>query len=619
MDRRQKKRLLIFLLVPILAVILFITDDLVIRLITLALIVVYVAFIIFLRDSIRFDGKYAISEDDDLQDDYDPAPAESDYGDSFEIISKPRKDIDVITDENYSPEYHVSKTDLKPPDLKERFEEIANESLPQEIGHDGQFAFVLEKILTVIKDAYDANTAIFFWYNKKKEKLSVEKFVSNSDHVSKRKFDIEDDILSKIVQRAEPELLSDISPAAEADAIRYYESPQGIRSFIGVPLFFENQLIAILAADAKVDDAFGIETIYSFGRFVRVITMVIQIFEEKHSDTVANQRLQGLLNLLNPEVDFDDEAQLMRSLEDSSASLVPWDAYVFVYFNPVNQKFETKKVKNKTSLKYIGEGLSIDVSGTLVGKAIVNGIPVKIDDTSTSGYIRFSKAEDVSFDGSFLAVPLVYKDQNYGVLCFESLKKNAYTNQDIKFLKSSLNFISYIVYSHSSQTLLKSLLATDMETRALNEDTFKNRLSEDLYKANQLNVPGAVALIKIDDFLEQDSLFDGDPFPKVLKSIASTIKSELTPLNIFGRLDEKLFAVSFFNTSSKNVFIWAEKLRVKIARQPVAVVSKQSTFTVSIGVASFSASGNVDEILHNADLALHKALEKGGNAVRNIN
>ena len=82
----------------------------------------------------------------------------------------------------------------------------------KELGNDGQFTFVLEKILAVIKEAYAAHTAIFFWYNKKKEKLSIEKYLSNSTDVAKRKFDIEDDILSKIVQKGEPELLSDISP-----------------------------------------------------------------------------------------------------------------------------------------------------------------------------------------------------------------------------------------------------------------------------------------------------------------------------------------------------------------------------------------------------------------------
>ncbi|MDO8550197.1 MAG: diguanylate cyclase, partial [Ignavibacteria bacterium] len=181
MDRRQRKRLVIFSLVPLLAIILFLTDDVVIRIITISLIVIYVAFIIFLRDSLKF-GKDYISdydENEDLGNDlYQSSDSSSHTGfdESFKIVSK-NKDVEIITSETYTPDFKTPKTTVKPPDLKEKFEEIANEKIPDEMGHDTQFTFVLEKILTVIKEAYNAHTAVFFWYNKQKEKLSVERFV----------------------------------------------------------------------------------------------------------------------------------------------------------------------------------------------------------------------------------------------------------------------------------------------------------------------------------------------------------------------------------------------------------------------------------------------------------
>ncbi|MDR3668728.1 MAG: GAF domain-containing protein [Ignavibacteriaceae bacterium] len=593
----------------------FITDDVTIRVIALAVIIIYVAFIIFFRDTSRFDKTFLRNNDEDLT---EPVGDQETFNESFEIVSR-TKNIDLITAENYTPEFRLSKTTLKPPDLKERFEEIANESLPGGVGNDGQFTFVLEKMLAVIKEAYAANSAIFFWYNKKKEKLTIEKYISNSADFSNRKFDIEDDILSKIVQKGEPELLSDITSAAEADVIRYYNSPQNIKSFVGVPLFYDKNLIAIIAIDSKADDAFGIETIFSLGRFVRLITMLINIFEEKHTESVSQQRLNGLLNLINPDHKIENINDLSNSIQDAINLIIPWDAFVFVYFHPLEQKFKTVKICNNTSLKYIGENLEIDLNGTLVGKSIVTGMPVKIDDTSVNEYVRFSKMEDVSFDGSFLAVPLIYNNQNYGVFCFESLKKNAYTNTDVQFLKSAYNMISYIIYSFSTQALYKSYLAIDIETKTLTADSFKERMTSDLLKAEFLKIPSALALIRIDDFLEQESLFDGNPFPKVLSTITETISNELTPMNLLGRISERVFGVYFFNANTKDVFLWSEKLRVKIARHPIAVVSKQTTYTVSIGVSSAGNKISTDEIIYNADLALQKALEKGGNTVRNIN
>jgi diguanylate cyclase (GGDEF)-like protein len=347
--------------------------------------------------------------------------------------------------------------------------------------------------------------------------------------------------------------------------------------------------------------------------------MIIALYDDKFKDTLAENRLNGILNLLTSDRFFENESELYKTIEGSLRDLLPWDAFTFIWFNPLEQKFKTTKIVNNTSLKYAGENLEIDLNGTLVGKSIVNGMPVKIDDTSATEFTRFSKSEDVSFDGSFLSIPLLYDNQNYGVICFESLKKNAYSNADVQFMKDATRILAFVVYSYSTQTLLKKLLSVDIETKTLNKESFLERLSSDLLKANQLKIPGALALIFIDEFLEQDSLFEGDPFPKVLHSVAATIAGEVNPTNLLGRIDKRTFVVYFFNANTKDVFLWAEKLRIKIARKPIEVVTKQTTFTVSIGVASTLNKIDVEEVLHNADLALKKALEKGGNAVRNIN
>lgn len=624
---RNRKRILIFALIPVLIAILFLTEDLILKIITAAVLVLYVGFIIFLRDSVReesFDKKF---EETGIEEDTKPAystPQKSfdvDDGEDFKIVS-PSKKIEVITSENYTPSYHSAKGKdfFKPADLKQNFEQIATEELPENVSHDEQFAFVLEKILNVVKEAFMAHTSIFFWYNKSKERLTLEKFVTSSPgSISEQKFDIEDDILSKIVKKEEPELLTDITPAAERDVIRYYNSKQGIKSFVGVPLFYGRTLAGVLALDSKMNDAFGIETIYSLGRFVRVLSIIISLFEEKFSESQAEQRLKSLLTVLNIERRFNNEKELFAMMESAVKDLLPWNAFTFVYFDPTAQKFKTSKIVNKTTLKYIGENLEIELGGTLVGKAIMSGMPIKIDDTSTGEYFRFTKTENISFDGSFLAIPLVYDDQNYGVLCFEALKKNLYTTEDVQFMKQATKIFSFMVHSFSTQKVLKSLLSVDIETKALNSETFITLLRNDLVKANELDADGAIALIKIDDFIEEDSLFEGNPFPKVLKAIANTIREEITPLNLFGRLDERVFGVYFFNASTKDVFLWAEKLRIKIARKPIAVVTKQTTFTVSIGVASAANKTDVKIVLDNAELALNKALEKGGNSVKSIN
>ncbi len=621
---RIKKRILIFLLIPILMVIPFITDDLELRVIAALILIIYVGFIIFLRDSRNagepFNNNLDSGVDKNIQPNKDKE-FKTDEDEEFKIISN-NKNVEILTaDAAFKPGKPTGQDFYKPPDLKKNYIKIANEKFPDNVGQDEQFGFVLEKILYVAKEAFLAHSSIFFWYNQAKKRFTLERFISSSTNLTKQKYDLENDILSKIIQNGEPELLTDIIPNAERDVIRYYNSPQGIKSFVGVPLFYGDLLAGVIVLDSKVRDAFGMETIYSLGRFVRVISIIISLFEEKFSESRSKERLNALLNVLRLDKDFSDEKELFNTIEKAVKYLIQWDAFAFVYFNPKEREFKIARVVNKTSLKYVGKNLKVELEGTVVGKTIISGTPVIIADTSISEnkITRFSKSEDVNFDGSFLAIPLVYDNQNYGVICFESLKKNVYTNSDIKFLQSALKIFAFIVYSYSTQATLKNLLSVDVETHTLNYETFFKNLQTDLIKAKECQVSGAIAIIEIDEFLEQESLFEGDPFPKVLNAIVEMIKEEITPLNIFGRISKRVFGVYFFNASTKDVFLWSEKLRIKIARKPISVIAKQTTFTVSIGVASTNNKTDTEEVLKNAGLALRKALEKGGNTVVSVN
>ena len=622
---RNKKRILIFLVIPILVVIPFFTDDFVVRVLTSITLVIYTAFIIFLRDSSRMDETFidSLASQDDISDEGTKSVSTMTGNieeDGFTIVS-PNKKIEVVRSNEISsvaPDSSTSKSYFKPPDLKSAFEKIATEKLPKNISHDQHFGFALEKILLVIRDAYFAHSTLFFWYNKKTQKLTLEKFSSVSTDVKKQKYDIEDDILSKIVQNQEPELLTDLIRTAEYDVIRYYNSPQGIKSFVGVPLYYGENLAGVLALDSKENDAFGIETIYSLGRFVRVISLLISLFDEKFSDSQSEQRLKALLEIVSADKKFEDETELYSTIENSVKKLISWDVFTFVYYEPSEQKFKTSKIFNNTSLKYVGENLDIEISNTLVGKAIVSGVPVKVDNTSDDSTPRFTKNEDITFGGSFLAMPLAYDGQIYGVFCFEGLKPNIYNNADVSFIKKATKIFSYIVYSFSTQKILRSLLSLDIDTKFLNSNSFLKDVHSDLVKSNSAGLPGALALIKIDDFMEEESFFEGDPFPKVLKSIVGMIKEATSAQNILGRLSHDVIGVYFFNTVPKDVFLWAEKLRIKIARTPISVVSKQTTFTVSIGIAATHEKMEVQGLIENAELALNKATEKGGNSVKNI-
>ena len=133
---RNKKRILIFLVIPILVVIPFFTDDFVVRVLTSITLVIYTAFIIFLRDSSRMDETFidSLASQDDISDEgtkSDSSMTGNIEEDGFTIVS-PNKKIEVVRSNEISsvaPDSSTSKSYFKPPDLKSAFEKIATDEM----------------------------------------------------------------------------------------------------------------------------------------------------------------------------------------------------------------------------------------------------------------------------------------------------------------------------------------------------------------------------------------------------------------------------------------------------------------------------------------------------------
>ncbi len=619
-SNRNKKRIGFFSLVPLFTTILIVVDDLTIRIITGAILVTYVGFIIFLRDSLKEEGFDQVEEK--LNRDQVTVKAEKfldedgkfDSGDEgFEIVGKTSSTVDAmnIPSSNLEEEEKVLT-----PEAINIYKEIISDKLPEDVGDDEEFEALLKKILHVIRDSLAVHSALFYIYNPNTEKISLRDFISRSNDLTARKFDLQNDVLSRIVKEKEPQILLNISSVSEADNIRYYSHPQGIKSFCGVPYEYTDKLILILAVDSKSPEEFGIETTYILGRYIRIIATLVSLFEERHSESVNENRLKALLKSVSLQRNFKNVKELGNYISTVVDGMVEWDFFTFIMFDVSEKKYKISNVAIKNgSLKYVGENLEIDEKNSIVGKVLKTGDHVYVPDISAVDAPRFSSSEDITQDGSFLAVPLIYESHSFGIITFELLRKDKYTSGDIVFLKKVFHLFAYYIQCYSSQKFLQSLISVDVETGVLNKTEFLKQLSIELKKDKLMKTEGALVLIKIDNFMDEDSLFEKGFVTKVIRLISQMIVKQLSELNIIGRLHERVFGIYFYNSELNDVTVWAQKLRTLIARESLPVISKQKNYTVSIGIVSTKEKENIKDIIADAELALSKAVKSGGNKV----
>ncbi|MCX8010031.1 MAG: GAF domain-containing protein, partial [Ignavibacteria bacterium] len=571
MSKISVKRFFVFFFLIVLGIIPLLTEEFVFRIIAIGLLVIYIGFIIFLRD-----GKKETSE----KELFTESPAEE----KEEIASdSQQEEKEILTSAELRNMARVSDVHtLKPTDLKEKFYEIAAEDLPHGMNQDAQFNFVLEKILNVIKYTLIANSTVFFWFNKKKQQLIIQSFVSDDPQIHKGRFNLEGDIISRVVSTSSPEILNNINSNVESDLIKYYDSPVGIKSIVAVPVFFNGHLIGVLVADSKSEDAFGVETVYLLGRFVRMITIMFGIFDEKFDSQIVSQKLDALTNLIGDTEKNTDEKVFIQKISNALEKLMEWDALSITLFDQVQKNYKLKKVVTKTSLRYPGEGLIIDFDSSLVGKALQTGLSVFVEDASASKFITYSADDEANFGGSILISPIIYQNKAYGAITIESLRKHFYSKSDTRFLEKIALYAASQFELIYNINLLNSYLSIDLESLLMNKTTFLKRVQEDLAKSNITKVNLGLALISIDNFEKFYSEYGARIVPKLIKHIVVHLNRESDEFMLLARLEQNKFGILFFNKDDADCFLWCEKIRQKVVRDFLNIDGKNINITVSI-------------------------------------
>lgn len=612
------RKLSIVIGIPFLSILIVLTDESLYEVIIASILTIFAIYMALTGGN---NSKEIISDyaDDELvkpevKPEVKPVEPKSQYtgeeDEGFSIVNPPEK-IEIKTTGYYSHADKKLNFSEIPDDIKEEFYSVINEKLPEVDEPGAQLSFLINKLLAILKDAYLCHSAVFFIYRNDKKILSLKNFDSNSNDIAKIDFPLSDDLVSKVIDSQSPHFIGVIDQADEQKQIRYYSRNIGIKSFIGVPLFFGKSIKGVLALDSRAEDHFGFETIFSLGKVVRVISLLLNIFDSHIGSVKYENRLRALLDFIGPETEYENDAALYSALGNAVTQLIKWDNHALVMFDNQDKAFRVIHTISKDGKEYIRNGSVIEMERSIVGRAILDGSPVRIDDLSKKTTVLFREKENIVLQGSFMAIPLVYETRNFGVLCFSNNNPQGFSSEEENFIMRCARILSYIVYMQSTRNLIKSYISVDLETQILHKFSFEELVRADIKKAQQTDTPASFSLILLDEFEEEENLFGSNNHAELIRKLKDRIKELLPEMATFGRIDKHLFGIFFFNMKSTDVHMWAEKLRVQQASDVLPVLTSQNTFTISVGIAPLTDGQQYEDIFKNAMNALEKASQKG--------
>lgn len=181
------------------------------------------------------------------------------------------------------------------------------------------------------------------------------------------------------------------------------------------------------------------------------------------------------------------------------------------------------------------------------------------------------------------------------------------TNHDITNLKNKEMKILHMAYYDP---------LTDLPNRSL----FFDRLNMAVATAQRNNSKVAVALFDMDDFKKVNDSLGHEIGDRFLIEISQRIRSRLRQCDTLSRLNGDKFSILIQNIRSfQGLLKVIERIRAAL-EEPFQIENNLINLTVSIGLAIFPEDGeNADELIRNADTAMHKAKELGKNGYQLFN
>ena len=171
---------------------------------------------------------------------------------------------------------------------------------------------------------------------------------------------------------------------------------------------------------------------------------------------------------------------------------------------------------------------------------------------------------------------------------------------------------------HSQDTLQRAneILAHQATTDALtgipNRLKFNSSLSGETSKARRHGTPLSLVIFDIDHFKRINDSYGHHIGDVVLQELAGLIGGLKRHEDIFARWGGEEFVILLPHTDLKGGRILAERLRLKVEKNPFSVVK---TVTCSFGVARFHRKEDGETFLQRADQALYRAKDGGRNRV----
>jgi len=207
-----------------------------------------------------------------------------------------------------------------------------------------------------------------------------------------------------------------------------------------------------------------------------------------------------------------------------------------------------------------------------------------------------------------LAAPIRHGAAVWGALVVVATDPHDFAAGAERRLQDYADLIATAVANAETRARMDAQAATDALTGLPNHRAFRERLTEEVARAQRHGRPLTVALVDVDGFRDLNDRAGLDVADEVLVEIGSLLRDVVREEDVLARLGADEYGVIFVESDRHQALMRADRARRAIAETPMR---HRLRITVSIGLCDLEAATSADEALRRADSALYWAKQHG--------
>lgn len=494
------------------------------------------------------------------------------------------------------------------------YSELADEPLQINSDRDVEKIFdsFLATIMPLIKITLVAESVVLLLANFSKKKFYIRFRVTDFEEQFLREDFIDlDKGLPALVFKNKSSLHENQLPDSENLIPYYSQKDPPPKSFLGVPVYYKQQVVGVLCADNSAVESFSQDDLKILNMFAQLIKLQLVSSNKLYEYETENWIAKVLYDFSKEIMRFQSSEELWKYLGGFLRKVFGADRVIIS--GRVSETRAQLSFINQ-SMPAIKIGYEFPLNEGIIGWVFRKNQSLMVEDfAEKENYVpRFNmqEAPDLKFR-SFLSVPVSTNENVRATISLESYKANQFKDQSKKILETLAYQVASFLEKIDIIEKLNEQNIFDSSTGLGNVKALQRQLDQEIKRSREFDKCFSLILFKMN--LHKKELSNGIE-DKLVSEFLTFALPLLPQSSNFFRLKNDTIVMILAEKEPGEILPITEGICEKIAQKKVWVDGLVEDFNINCGLVQFPDMGdNPGELIEKAQQAAARAAEKGPN------